>query len=99
MTMMVLRDMPTNRTPLSRRSRPFLTAEAVALFRLCRGIIDRGEEEVRHEELRDARVRLHSLLGRRLWEVDVLDAAEPTDGYDASGAHALYRALAALARS
>jgi hypothetical protein len=59
-----------------------------------------GQQEARRNEYIDARVRLHSLLGRKLWEVPVLDAASPEGGgYDYAGAHALHVALTRLARS
>src|SRR5262245_64040374 len=87
--------MPTKRTPLGRPPRSRITPEAVALFRRCMEIREAGEHADNRDEYLRASVDLHHLLGRRLWQEDILDAADPTppdyvDPDEWKQAHALY---------
>jgi hypothetical protein len=74
--------------------------------RRARQIIDRGEQDARHEELINASLEVNRQLRRKPWEFDVIWAAdrEPpswvTDWQkriDYRRAHDIYRALEELA--
>jgi len=83
--------MPTTRTPIPRSTKYRITPEMVALFRRAREIEAADNhnfweaEGGRKREWYDISVELHAMLGRKLWQTDVIDADSdtPPDWVDA----------------
>jgi hypothetical protein len=88
-----------------KRLAELVTPTAIALFRLCREIQDAGQQDTwehqggRAREYSNARVELHSLLGRLPADVNVMSAANPEapsycdPDHDYETAHELYVAF------
>jgi hypothetical protein len=71
--------MPSNRTPINRPPRRQITAEMIELFEKCRQMrVERSDLQWEPEGKRGAYIelacRLDRLLGRRPWQLSVLDA-------------------------
>jgi hypothetical protein len=91
--------------PKLKRFAELITPTTIELFRRLREIEDAGlhrtweDDGGRQREWHDARVELHSLLGRLPADVNVMDAANPEAPsycdplHDYKTAHALYIAL------
>jgi hypothetical protein len=77
--------MPTNRLPRARKRKARITPEVVALFKRAIAIEKDGDDEVweadggRCREYLDTSNQLRRLLGVRIWEPSVLDAAADMD--------------------